>query len=499
MIKKHHFSLASISLLLCGVLSILGLIFPAKISKTLLTYTQDSMALMDNLFLIICSFFIILCVALAISPWGRIRLGYERPEFSRIAWLAMLFAAGMGSGICFWGVAEPLVHTVAGPTALKAESQEAINFAFAITHFHWGFHAWGIYAINALCLAFFAFNRGGKLLASTPFKTCLPKHLGFYLGNLADILAILAIVFGVAGSLGMGSRQIGSGIKLLFLQNSSVASITLVVLFLMTVVYLFSASTTLNRGIKILSNLNLSIAILLMLFILAFGPTTYILKNLWSGTASYLQNLLPLSSALIKKDGNSDWSYSWTMTYLIWWVAWTPFVGIFIARISKGRTIREFMLGILLIPTIFSIVWFSVFGSSGIYLQKFTSMDLSQTVVNKPASILFEVLTYFPWSKVVSIVAMLLLFIFLVTSADSASYVLGMMTSKGSLNPKKRKKILWGIIIASMTTSAIFAGGDIHIMKAMAISGAIPFFIIMLLQTVLLLKEIPKKESIKEE
>jgi glycine betaine transporter len=486
---RRFFSVFVISIVACGGLALWGLIAPASLTQAAKSMTGFGLLHFDWLFLGSCSLFLVITLVLALTRFGDLKLGRpeDEPEFDRISWLAMLFAAGMGAGLLFWGAAEPMIHYM-DPPPLVEEGPEAARWAMVICNLHWGLHAWGIYALSSMVLAYFSFRKGRKLLPGEPIKATFAGKRGAILGNAADVIAVLAVVFGVAGSLGSGIFQIGSGLHIVFATPGHSYLIYAIILIVLTCCYLLSAGTSLDKGIRFLSNLNMGTAVLLMLFILFFGPTVFILRTFLNSTGDYLASIVPLSTRIFHYSGEGHWSREWTLTYFIWWVSWAPFVGIFVARISKGRTIREFVLGVVFLPTLFSMLWFSVLGGTALHIELFGEGGFGSLVTEDVSTALFQFFERFPLSNFLSLVALFLIFIFLVTSADSASFVLGLMTSGGNENPATWQKILWGLIVAALTSATLFGGGDIHVMRAIAISGAVPFVLIMLLQMLCLLK-----------
>ncbi|WP_270181721.1 glycine betaine uptake BCCT transporter [Alkalihalobacillus sp. CinArs1] len=438
-------------------------------------------------YLLAASAFLIFAIYLIFSKFGRIRLGKDtdRPEYSTITWFAMLFSAGMGIGLVFWGVAEPMFHYYTPPAGASPESDEAARLAFQYSFFHWGLHPWGIYTVVALALAYFKFRRGAPGVVSAVFHPLLGDRVYGPLGKLIDVIAVFATVFGVATSLGFGASQIGGGISYLTdIENSFMTQ--LMIILIVTVLYMISATTGISRGIKYLSNTNIVLAILLMFFLLFAGPTNFIMDLFTSTLGSYIQNLPSMSLRMRPFEGSS-WIQSWTIFYWAWWIAWAPFVGTFIARVSKGRTIREFVLGVLLVPTIFGGLWFSVFGGSAI------SLDMAGTGVYDIISdqgmevALFAVLEQFPLGTFMSIIAILLISTFFITSADSATFVLGMQTTNGSLNPSTGVKLTWGVIQSSAAAVLLWSGG-LGALQTASIIAAFPFAIIIIGMIISLLK-----------
>lgn len=304
---------------------------------------------------------------------------------------------------------------------------------------------------------------------------------------MADLVAVVAVAFGIAGSLGMGVMQINAGLADVFGTPADSLTFLMGILAVLILFYMIPITTDLSQGIKLLSNLNLAVAILLMLFILFFGPTGFILSTFTTSLGDYLTNILNLSFRLYPYSGETEWTRVWTLTYLIWWIAWAPFVGVFIARISRGRRIREFVITVILFPTVFSILWFAVFGGAGMHQELFGEGGLASLVIENSSRALFALFSYFPYPMVLAVTAIFLILVFLSTSAASGAYVLGMMTSGGSLNPSLGRKLFWGGIVAVLTAAVLFAGGGVQVLRAIAISGALPFTLIMIAQVACLL------------
>jgi glycine betaine transporter len=488
--RRRYVTVFSISIVICGAVAIWGLWSANSLRDAAQSLTGFCLTHLDWFFLLSCTFFLALGLYLAFSKYGKIKLGSpdDKPEFHTVSWLAMLFAAGMGAGLLFWGAAEPLMHYLNPPPGYTGQTPEAARYALVVTNFHWGLHAWGIYAISGLCLGYFGFRKGLPLLASSPIQATFGGRLGKYSGAFADIISVLAVVFGVTGSLGGGVLQIRAGFHSILGTPEHSVVVAIAVLLLLTAAYMTSAGTSLDKGIQILSNVNMAMAVALLLFILFAGPTGFLLSAFVTSLGDYLSNLVALSTRLFPYSGDSQWSRVWTLTYMIWWIAWAPFVGIFIARISRGRTIREFMIGVILVPTLFSVLWFAVFGGTVLHIELFGEGGLRGLVLADVEQTLFSMLDYFPLSWPLTLLTLVLIFAFLVTSADSATFVLGMMTTRGALNPPTWKKLTWGIVIALLTASTLFAEGGILVMRAIAIVGAIPFTVVMILHILCLLK-----------
>ena len=396
---------------------------------------------------------------LALSRYGRIRLGPqgEKPEFSTASWLAMLFAAGMGVGILFWGVAEPMLHYLGAPGS-PPETPAAARRALVLTAFHWGLHAWAVYALAALVLAYFAFRRGQPYLPGAPIRDVFAEtRWAETIAKSADLIAVIAIAFGVAGSITMGVRQLQAGLNIMADVSPDSAAVSLGILVVTVAAYMTSAATSLDKGIKWLSNINMILAIALMLFVLVAGPTSYLLKSFVTAVGDYLVSLFSLSLRLYPYAADDSWVHSWTLTYFIWWIAWAPFVGVFIARISRGRTLREFIMGVIFVPTLFSLLWFSFFGGTGLFEELHGGGGVGALVRENVTTALFGLYENLPATDVLTVTTLALVFIFLVTSVDSATFVLGMLTSRGSLDPPRRRKIGWGLALGLLGGALMLA------------------------------------------
>jgi glycine betaine transporter len=481
-----------IALLCVAALGVWGVIDPESMTGALLGGTDFMLQGVSWYWLMICTGFLLLSGYLAFGPYGGVRLGGEdeRPEFSTASWIAMLFAGGMGAGLLFWGVSEPIYHFVE-PPAMEGRTTQAAREAMVITNLHWGLHAWAIYGVCALVIAYFAFRRGQPSMISAPIRSLFKGRAGGPLGDLADILGVLAVVCGLAGSLTMGTLQVRGGLGEVFGLEDTLG-LALVILAVLFVCYMFSATTGVDKGIKILSNINMVIAISLMVVVIVFGPTRFILETFTNSVGEYVASLPAMAFKMFPFEDLAGWTSAWTLTYLIWWLAWGPFVGIFIARISRGRTIREFCLGVILVPTLFSVMWFAAFGGTGIYIEMFGGGGLAELVFEDVTQALFVFLGHFPGGLILGAVACLLIFIFLVTSADSGTYVLSMMTSGGALNPPVFQKMVWGGLIALLTLATVISE-SVEVARAMAVIGALPFSVILLMQIVGFMREVRRE------
>lgn len=410
---------------------------------------------------------------LAFSRYGQLKLGSEdeEPEFSVGAWFAMLFAAGMGIGLVFWGVAEPVSHYMTAPPGITAQTPEAANAAMRYTFFHWGLHPWAVYSVVGLAIAFFQFRRGAPGLVSAS-TDALPWRGARMLSPLVNVLAIVATAFGVAASLGIGALQINSGLARVFGVPVGVGS-QMVIIVVTTALFLGSALTGVDKGIKWLSSANLLLAAALALAVFVLGPTVSIIDTFTTTLGAYASDFVRMSLRMTPFR-DSQWVGSWTIFYWAWWVSWSPFVGLFIARVSRGRTIREFVIGTVLAPTLAGFLWFSVFGGTALHLQIFQSVPIAQAVQADVSTALFAMFDALPLGALMSVVATVLVLVFFVTSGDSATLVLGMMSTGGNPDPGARVKLLWGVLIAAIAASLLMTGG-VQAVQTATIVFALPF------------------------
>lgn len=427
---------------------------------------------------------VLMALVLAVTRYGDLKLGAEdeEPEFSVGAWFAMLFAAGMGIGLVFWGVAEPVSHYGAPPPGIAPNTPEAANAAMRYSFFHWGVHPWAVYSVVALAIAFFQFRRGASGLVSSAVQS-LPWRAIAALGPLANILAVIATAFGVAASLGMGALQINSGLNAFAgLPVSPASQVGIIVVT--TVLFLASAVTGVTRGIKWLSTFNLGLAGILALAVLLFGPTVAIVDTFTTTLGSYLSDFVRMSLRMTPFRDDT-WVGGWTVFYWAWWVSWSPFVGLFIARVSRGRTIREFILGTVAVPTLAAFLWFSVFGGTALNLEIMHGVPIAEAVKADVSTALFALFAALPLSQLMSAAATVLVLVFFVTSGDSATLVLAMMSAKGQADPPARMKIGWGVLVAGIAITLLLAGG-IKAVQTATIVFALPFTLVIILMAVAL-------------
>jgi glycine betaine transporter len=481
------------SLAIAGVFVLWGAISPESLNvvfNAILGFTIDSFGW---LYLAAVLFFLVFAVGIAMSKYGNIKLGKDddEPEYSNFAWLAMLFTSGMGIGLMFWSIAEPMYHYLAPPVG-QGSTPEAAELAMRYVFFHWGLHAWGIFTLVGLALAYFQYRRGMPGLISSVFYPILGDRIHGPIGNAIDILAVFATIFGLGTSLGLGALQINTGLNFMF--NVPIGgTIQVIIIALVAILFTGAAVAGIEKGIEFIAKWTVYFALGLMAFLFIFGPTTFILDLLTSTTGAYFNEFFTMSlwTDAIEQKG---WGGSWTIFYWAWWIAWGPFVGQFIARISKGRTIRQFVAGALIAPTVFSFVWLAVFGGNALGLEIFSGAGIADAVNTNLASAVFVTLSNYPIPMITSIVAIILVIGFFVTSADAGTFVLGMLTSNGSMEPSGKVKGVWGVTIASVAAILLITGG-LTALQTAAIVAAFPFMFIILAMCYSLLKALKEDHS----
>ncbi|SFJ79443.1 glycine betaine transporter [Halobacillus dabanensis] len=468
---------------ICGLFVLWGVIGPEHLK----TMTSNATAFISTRFgwyyLLIIMIMLAFCVYLIFSRFNQIKLGKndEKPEFSLVSWFAMLFSAGMGMGLVFWTTAEPISHAFKSSPNAEEGSAQAIKESLQFSFFHWGIHAWAVYALVALVLAYFKFHRGyAGLISATLIPIFGKERMEGILGKIIDTLAVVATVVGVAATLGFGSAQINEGLAFLF-NTPSTYGVQLIILIISTALFIFSAWSGVSKGIKYLSNINMMLGFLLMILLLIVGPTLYILNMFTNSLGGYITNFFNMSFRIAPIDQDSRaWIDSWTIFYWAWWISWSPFVGIFIARISRGRTIKEFMLGVLFVPAIVCFIFFAVFGVSALDLEQHGLATISNYPMETAT---FAMLEQYPLGMLMSFITLFVIAIFFITSADSATFVLGMLSTKGSLNPSGTVKIIWGLCLSSMAAIIVYFGGTGGLQNVLIIA-AFPFSVIVLLMGV---------------
>ncbi|WP_088007333.1 glycine betaine uptake BCCT transporter [Indiicoccus explosivorum] len=484
--RKQVSNVFYITLALVVIAVAVGVIMPERFE----TFTSDIRADISTgfgwFYMLIMALVLLFSVIIMVSPYGKIRLGRDsdQPEFSTPTWIAMLFSAGMGIGLVFYGAAEPLAHYAVQPATEDAGTVAAFKEAMRRTFFHWGFNVWAMYGIIALSLAFFQFRKGEPGLISATLKPIFGKKVEGPLGTFIDVLAVFATVFGVATSLGFGAAQINGGLDYLFGFETTYWN-QMIIIAVVTGLFIISAWTGLSKGIKYLSNTNMVLAILLLTLVVIIGPTLLILNVFTESIGGYIQNIVRLSFQTVPfNEEDRGWLDGWTIFYWAWWISWAPFVSMFIARVSKGRTIREFLLGVLIAPTLFGAFWFSAFGTMAAEIQNSGAVDLTAVATEV---VLFTAFNELPLGFLLSIVAILLVSTFFITSADSATFVLGMQSTHGSLNPSNKVKITWGIAQSAVAAILLSVGGLAAIQNTIIIA-ALPFSFVMILMVWALFK-----------
>lgn len=443
------------------------------------------------LFVLTSAGFVIFSAYLAISRYGNIKLGPDdsRPEFSTFSWVSMMFATGMGIGLMFWGVAEPLTHLNTPPLGLQQPgSDPAAKLAMEYTFFHWGFHPWAMYAVIGLAIGYFAYRKGTGNLVSGAFGPLLGDRARRGPGKAIDVIAIFATLFGSATSLGLGALQITGGLGKVFGLTTDSKLINLAVIWVLTLCFVLSAVTGIEKGVQFLSNANAVAAALLVFFLFVVGPTVFITGLFTESLGGYL-TYLPTMSFRTGVFGGADWINGWTIFYWAWWISWTPFVGMFIARISKGRTIRQFVIYVILVPSLVSFVWFSILGGAAFDLQLNQGADMAGELGKGVENTLFSTLEHFPLSGITVVLAVFLIAIFFITGADSASIVMGMLSQSGEEEPMIPLVIFWGVAQGAVASVLLWSGG-LSALQTLVIIVAGPFMLIIIAMCVSTLKSL---------
>ena len=465
------------------VLLVAMILIAPEQTQTLLNAAKSGIFANFSWFYILAfSVFLGFLVILSVSSLGNIKLGNdeEEPEFGFLSWLAMLFAAGMGVGLMFFGVAEPLTHYLSDITTGTAEHKQ--QEALLHTLFHWGIHAWAVYGTIALALAYFGFRYKLPLALRSCFYPLLKERINGKLGDLIDIMALLATLFGIITTLGFGASQLGAGLHQLGWISENSFSLQMVVIAVVMSLAIFSAISGVGKGVKILSELNLTLSFCLLIFVLVAGPTLYLLSAFSDNIGTYLSNLVQLSfKTYVYEQEHTAWFSGWTILYWAWWCSWAPFVGLFIARISKGRTIREFIFGVLVVPSLFGVLWFTVFGNTAIWLNDGEAAGTLGQMISSPETLLFKFLDYLPLSGVTGLVSLVVISLFFITSADSGIYVLNNIASRDkSLAAPRWQAVMWGVLM-SVVAIVLMQSGGLANLQAMTLLVALPFAMLMLL------------------
>ncbi|AXF54998.1 BCCT family transporter [Salicibibacter kimchii] len=477
---------------LWGVLNLSSL---ERVANTALDFTIENFGWF---YMIATAFFVAFSIFVVFSPFGRIRLGKEddRPEYPFYTWIGMIFAAGIGVGFVFWGVAEPVLYYLDPPEGITPETAAAAEAGLRYGSFHWSLHVWAIFGVVGLTLAYVQFRKDKPALISSAFASYFGNQMERWPGKTIDTLAVLSTAMGVATTFGLSAMQMAGGLSYMTgIPNNFLTQFTIIAII--TVLFMISASSGVNRGIKYLSNINLFIAAALLLFVIVAGPTIQIAENFLTTLGGYISNIVPMSLELAPYSAEeSEWLGANTIFFWAWHMSWAPFIGLFIARVSRGRTVREYMMGVLLLPSLVGVIWFVAFGSNGLYQEIAMGTGISELVTANEEIALFEVLSNLPLGLIMSILAFLLITIFFITSADSASYVLGVMTSQGGLKPMLSIKIIWGFLIAG-TASVLLLTGGLEGLQTAAIVSALPFGVIMVSMVIVVLLMMMKDHKIE--
>ena len=429
------------------------------------------------LFIILMNVAVVFSLYIALSRYGDIRLGHqtEHPEYSLLSWFGMLFSAGIGIGLLYWGTAEPLYHFMSPPMG-QAETVEAAKQAMSISFLHWGIHAWALYCVVALSLAYFHYRRGLPLSIRSVLYPLIGQKIYGKWGHVVDTLAVFGTMFGVVTSLGLGAMQINAGFSNVFGIPNNVP-VQLCLIAIITAMATLSVMMGLDKGIKRLSDINIVLTVLLLGFMLLFGPTQFIIDSFIENIGNYVSQLIPLGF-WSEAYSNTDWQANWTIFYWAWWVSWSPFVGIFVARISRGRTIREFIFGVLFIPMLLLFFWFTTFGGSAVHMELMGNYGLIEAVKADYGSAIFKLIEYYPLTKPVTLVIVVMIMLWFVTSSDSASLVIDMLTAGGDTNPPKIQRLFWALSQGVIAAVLLVAGG-LSALQAVAIIAGFPFAIVV--------------------
>ena len=465
-------------------IAIAVIIFGAIFSDVLAEWSSALMSWVSNnfgwLFVASVIVFIVFLVWIACSKYGKIKLGKDTdtPEFSTFSWYSMLFCGSTGIGLVFWSIAEPLSHYAVPPVGVTPGTMEAIDFSVRTCYLHWGITQWACFAIVGLGVAYFQFRKGTNAQLSNLLTPLVGQKMtqGWF-GKFIDGFSVVVSFAGIATSLGLGVSQICGGLNHLF-GISQTHNVMLTIIILVTLVFVCSAISGVYKGIKLLSNLNTFLALALLFVAMCVGPHINILNNLVRSVGLHIQNFVG-DLFLINTFDDNTWVMNWRVFYYAWFVAWCPFVGMFVARISKGRTIREFITGVVVAPTIFTIIWLSVFSAIALTAVQGWSIETVQQIVASPETAVFIVFEHYPMSKVISILIVILLAIFFITSADSATYSLGVMTSNGNITPPTYKKIVWGVIVSAIAYILLCAG-SLKPLQTISIAASLPFLLVMI-------------------
>lgn len=480
------------------LIAIAVIVFGAVYSNVLTEWSTSLMSWVSInfgwLFVISVVAFIVFLAWMAFGKYGNIKLGKDtdKPEFSTFSWYSMLFCGSTGIGLVFWSIAEPLSHYAVPPAGIEPGTLEAIDFSVRTCYLHWGITQWACFAIVGLGVAYFQFRKGTNAQLSNLLTPLVGEKMtqGWF-GKFIDGFSVVVSFAGIATSLGLGVSQICGGLNHLF-GIPQTSNVMLTIIILVTLVFLISAISGVYKGIKILSNVNTYLALALLLVAILVGPQLYILNNLVRSVGLHIQNLVD-DLFLISTFEDNSWVMNWRVFYYAWFVAWCPFVGMFVARISKGRTIREFITGVVIVPTVFTIIWLAVFSAIALTIVHGWNLETVQQLVASPETAVFIVFEHYPMSKIISMMIVALLAIFFITSADSATYSLGVMTSNGSITPPTYKKVVWGVVVSAIAYILLTAG-SLKPLQTISIAAALPFLFVMIAIMPALIKDLKKSK-----
>ncbi|AMO60484.1 choline/carnitine/betaine transport [Mycolicibacterium phlei] len=501
-VESQAFRSRGVDWIVFGVTAVIALAFLAwgfVSTESLATASDNALSwVMNNtgwLFVVTASGFVVFILYLALSRYGAIPLGRddEEPEFRAVSWVAMMFSAGMGIGLMFFGVAEPLSHLVTPPPGTGGVNDpDVVKNAMATTLFHWALHPWAIYAVVGLAIAYGVYRKGRLQLVSAAFEPLIGERANGPWGKVIDMLAIFATLFGSAASLGLGALQIRSGLQIVGGIGETGNAVLIMIIAVLTVAFVLSAVSGVARGIQWLSNINMVLAVLLAVFVFVVGPTVFILNLLPTSLGSYMADFAAMSARTGAEGPDvNEWLQSWTIFYWAWWVSWTPFVGMFIARISRGRTIRQFVAGVLLVPSLVSLIWFAVFGGAAINEQQAGADLAGEGSIEEQ---LFGLLGQYPIATVASVLVMVLVAIFFVSGADAASVVMGSLSERGTIKPGRGTVVFWGVATGAVAAVMLLVGGEDALtgLQTITIVAALPFLLVMIGMAVALMRDLRK-------
>ncbi len=483
-----------LSLLLLSSFIALATLYPDTFSESAISALEFTTTHFGWMYLFVTTGFLVFCVSVALSNYGQIRLGSdgEAPEFSYLSWLGMIFSAGMGVGLVFWGVAEPMTHYTNPPFGnTTPNTPESASLAMRYSLFHWGFHQWANFAIVGLAIAYVRFRQQRRGLISEAFRSTMGDRVDGSLGHMINVLAVVSTVFGVATTLGLGIIQINSGMASVFNIEFGMSS-QLAILGGVGTIFLLCSLAPLESGVRYISDLNMWLAGLLLVFVFFAGPTDFITGSMTNAIGDYFSNLIGMSLVMTPYSGE-DWVERWTIFYWAWGLSWAPFVGTFIARISRGRTIREFILGVIGMPVLLSALWFATFGGSAMYFEIFQNAGIAKTVSQEMSAGLFALLDLLPGADILGVLMLALIILFVVTSANSATFVLGMFSGKGALVPKRWLRFTFGIV-QLLVAGVLLMSGGLSSLQTISIVAAFPFMILMVFMANALLKSLKDEQ-----